>query len=126
MTEPTAQARAAAVLRLALELMRGLSAGLLNEQRFAARADDLLLVAAVYIGQADGKPMPAAKLAQYAGLARPTAVRRLGEMEAAGVVCALPGKRYVLAGGFMERAEAVQAIAAAAAQLDRWSRAPKG
>jgi hypothetical protein len=86
-----------------MDLMRILSKGLLGKERFAANADDLLLVAAVFVGQEEGKTMPAAKFAAYAGLPRPTAVRKLKELEAAGIVTALDGGRYVLADGWRAR-----------------------
>lgn len=109
----TNQAHCAHVMRLAMDVMRVLSLGLLGDSRFAARADDVLLLAAVYIGQAEGKPMPAAKLAEYAGMARPTAVRKLKELEGAGIVIALDGGRYVLTDGRMDTQEAAQAVATA-------------
>jgi hypothetical protein len=47
---------------------------------------DIILVCAVMIGHADGRPMTSAKLAEYVGMARPTAIRRLQELMASGVI----------------------------------------
>ncbi|WP_167810498.1 helix-turn-helix domain-containing protein [Ralstonia pseudosolanacearum] len=66
--------------------MRALSIALLRERRFASRAGDVLLLVGVAIGDAEGKPMTAYKLAQYIGMPRPTVIRRLARMARDGLV----------------------------------------
>lgn len=75
------------------------------------------MIAAVIIGQVEGRPMPAAKLAEYAGMARPSAARRLRELQSSGIVTALDGGQYVLTDAFMANQEAAQALNEAAARV---------
>lgn len=98
------------VLRLMLDLARILSAGILGQQRRATHADDLMLLAAVFIGQGEGRPMTAAKLAMYAGMARPTAIRKLQAFDQQGVVHLVDGRRYVLGAGIVNTPEADRAM----------------
>lgn len=78
--------------------MRKISRDMLHDDRFGARADDVVLVCAIFVGQGEGKPMTATKLAEYAGMPRPTVVRKLRELECAGLVRMLDGKRAILVG----------------------------
>lgn len=72
----------AQLLRALLDVMRALHAGHLAGERFGANAPDVLLLAAVMVGQLEGWPMGTSKLADYVGWSRPSVVRRLGEMVA--------------------------------------------
>ncbi|WP_418116772.1 MarR family transcriptional regulator [Variovorax sp. 350MFTsu5.1] len=83
-------------MRLMLDLMRSLSMQVLRKERFGAHGGDVLLICAVTIGHIEHKPMAAHKLAQYAGLTRPTAVRRLERLEAMGLVRRGDGGTYTL------------------------------
>lgn len=90
---------------LFIDLTRELSAGLLQAEqaeRFGAEAQDLLLVCGVCVGQAEGRPLTAHKLAQLAGQARPSVVRRLAALEAAGLVRRVDSGAFVLADGLMD------------------------
>ncbi len=49
-------------------------------------ADDVLLLAGIYIGHAEGRPMKATKLAEYVHMPRPTVVRKLQEMQRLGFI----------------------------------------
>lgn len=100
---------AAALMALLLDLTHTLSVGVLGRERFGANADDLLLLCAV----GAGRPSSAHKLADQAGIPRPTVVRKLGELEAAGLVQRLDGGRYMLAPGVMDSQGAAQAMEAA-------------
>ncbi|WP_223855288.1 helix-turn-helix domain-containing protein [Ralstonia solanacearum] len=66
--------------------MRSLSLVLLKERRFGARAADLLILIGVMIGEAEGRPLGAFKLAELVGVPRPTVIRRLARMARAGLV----------------------------------------
>lgn len=109
------------VAKLLLDILRDFGASQLKTERFGTHSDDLLLHAALFIGQAEGRPMTAAKLATYAGLARPSVVRRLNEWSAAGLV-ERQGAGYVLplaivnSKGARQAAEAAQRRVVAAAQ----------
>ena len=75
------------VLRLSMFLMRNIARAYFNNQaNFGAIAGDVMLCMAIYLGQAERKPLSAAKLAQYVGIPRPTVVRRLLALERQGYV----------------------------------------
>lgn len=78
--------KAADASMLLIDLTRALGTGLLRTDRFGTRAEDLLILCGLCVGQAEGRPMAAHKLAQYIGQARPSVVRRLDRLEAAGLV----------------------------------------
>ena len=107
----------ATILRLVLDLTRTLAAGLLGQDRFGASADDLLLVAAVAVGEAEGKPLSAWKLAEQAGIPRPSVVRKLGELEALGLVRKVEATRWGLGPGVLDRPEARKALQEAAKRV---------
>ena len=109
--------KTAELLRLVLDPMRTLSIGLVGQDRFATHADDLLLIAAVFIGQSEGKPMTAAKLAEYVGLPRPTAIRKLKRFQVRGTVKRIDRGRFVLASGVMDTHKAMRALDAASKRV---------
>ncbi len=106
----TDRQQTADLLRLVLNVSR-----LLGKKRTASNADDLLLVAGVAVGQAEGKPMKAGKGALYVGMPRATTIRKLRELEARGVVRVLPGGQYVL-GSALDSEKATEAMQAAVAR----------
>lgn len=73
------------VSKLAIQLIRFAAVELSAEIR-GASSDDVLLLLAAYVGQAEGRKMTAAKIALYTGTARPTAVRKLMRMKRNGLV----------------------------------------
>lgn len=105
------------ILRLVLDLARILSAGLLGQERFGASADDLLLVTAVAVGEAEGKPLSAWKLAEQAGIPRPSVVRKLTELEAIGLVRKVDATRWGLGPGVLDRPDASNALQEAAKRV---------
>jgi hypothetical protein len=76
----------ATIAKLVLDVLRAYGAAYLGTERYGTRADDLVLIAALLVGGAEGKPMGASKLASYAGWSRPSVVRRLNERLRAGLV----------------------------------------
>jgi DNA-binding transcriptional ArsR family regulator len=72
--------------RLVISLTRTASTEYVGTERVGSQADDVLLLAAVFIGQAEGKPMTAHKLSDFIGMPRPTVVRKLRELQTAGLV----------------------------------------
>lgn len=77
---------ASIVARLYLSIARSIGAGLLKVDKFGSCGDELILTAAIYIGQAEGRPMTASKLADYSGIPRPTVVRKLQRLQKRGIV----------------------------------------
>ncbi|QPB08652.1 helix-turn-helix domain-containing transcriptional regulator [Burkholderia phage Mica] len=90
--------RGVIVSRLVLALVKKISCDLLHDDRFGTRADDVVLCCAIFIGLGENKPMTASKLAEYAGMPRPTVIRKLRELESAGLVRQLSNKRVILVG----------------------------
>lgn len=76
--------------------MRAMSWALLRERRFGARAADVLILMGVMIGEAEGKPLSAYKLAELVGVPRPTVIRKLAKLKRDGLVMQDHRKRYTL------------------------------
>ena len=93
--------KAADASMLLIDLTRALGTGLLRTDRFGTRAEDLLILCGLCVGQAEGRPMTAFKLAQYIGQARPSVIRRLDRLEAAGLVRRVRPGGYVLTDGLL-------------------------
>lgn len=53
---------------------------------FGSHTADAILLASVFIGHMDGKPMTASKLAMFAGIPRPTVIRKLQSLKRDGFV----------------------------------------
>jgi hypothetical protein len=74
------------IARLILDLMKLPVETHMGTNHYASRCDDMILMCAITIGQIEGRLMTAAKLSDYAGLPRPTVVRKLKQFEKAGMV----------------------------------------
>lgn len=74
------------IARLMIDLLKLPAEAHLGAKHYSSRCDDVMLMCAILIGQVERKPMTAAKLADYAGLPRPTVVRKLKQFEQAGMV----------------------------------------
>lgn len=86
----------ALVARALLDALRAFGAAYLGHKRFGARADELVLLAAVFVGQAEGRPMNASKLADYAGMPRPNVIRKLQALARRGVLERIDSGLYAL------------------------------
>ena len=84
------------ISRLALDLLRLNYQTIFGVETFGSRAADGLLLTAVFVGQAEGRPMTASKIAVYAGVPRPSAIRRLDAMGRDGLVLRAANGTYVL------------------------------
>ena len=91
-------------------------------ERYATRADDLILYAALFVGQAEGRPMNHSKLAEYAGMSRPTVVRKVAALMEQGTVVKVGGG-YALTPSAVNRAAAVKTADAATRLLAKLARA---
>jgi DNA-binding IclR family transcriptional regulator len=108
----------AIVAKLMLDTMREFGAAYLKRKRFGSSADELLLLAAVLVGQAEGRPMATAKVAEYAGVARPSAIRKLDRMVKRGIVEKVDG-RYLIPEHVANSARVLRAADAARKRIRR-------
>lgn len=72
--------------RFMIDYARVLLRAMAPTRRNAEGLADAVLIAAVYVGQMEGRPMTAYKLAQFCGITRPTVVRKIRELVAAGLL----------------------------------------
>lgn len=91
----------------ALELMRFVSLVGFQDEKFGRRANDVLILMAVHIGHHENKPMTAAKIAHYVGMARPTAIRRINLMVREGVLRYNESKQVCFSKELEQRAESI-------------------
>jgi DNA-binding IclR family transcriptional regulator len=77
--------------------MREMSEKFIKGDGVAPYADDVLLCAALFIGQYEGRPMTAAKIAAYIGMPRPSAIRKLEGLMVRGIVTQSAAKHWVIA-----------------------------
>lgn len=120
------QGRQRAILAAAmLDVLRQFGQAYLKTDRFGTRADELALLMAVFIGTAESRPMTAAKIAGYAGVPPPSAVRKLDRLARRGVVEKI-GRRYLMPASVANSApvlraanEAQRRLQLAAAPLER-------
>lgn len=62
----------------------------------ATGADSVLIISAVAMGQIEGKPFRASKLAEYIGMPRATLLRRLSDLIEEGWIEATNNGQYLL------------------------------
>lgn len=98
------------ILKQTLELWRAASLAWFGTDRFASRADDLFLGFALMIGTCEGRPMNATKLAEFAGLPRPTVVRKLARFQREGIA-EKSGAGFVILPAFANHPDRVQVVA---------------
>lgn len=81
------------VLKMTIEIVVALCKAYFDEKRPSDRANDMLICAALIVGQVEGHPLNASKVAGWVGMARPTVIRRLESLERRGIVERI-GKRF--------------------------------
>jgi predicted transcriptional regulator len=69
-----------------MKIVQQASFAYMDSALFGSHASDVMLLFAVFIGQAERRPMTATKLADFVGIPRATIVRRLRVLQAAGMV----------------------------------------
>lgn len=106
----------AVVARLLLDIFQTTVGGMELAGSPDPSCTDIILFCAVMIGHAEGRPMTAAKLAEYVGMARPTAIRRLQELMAVGVVDQDSRKRWKMRTGDQARRDLIDSVIVANAQ----------
>lgn len=112
--------------RLVLDIMRCVSVVFLSEDSAALSYDVSLISVGLFIGQAEGRPMTASKLASYIGMPRPTLIRKLRKMQRDGIAKpALKGWRINTDNPLVQvrldacKAETLQLLRKATAELSR-------
>jgi len=85
------------IAKLLLEMTKTAATVFLHSENHASEADDVMLCAAVYIGQCEGRPMTSGKLADYIGMPRPTVARKLDELKHRGLVLANSKRKWCIA-----------------------------
>lgn len=120
MPEPIRHARQRALVAVAmLDVLRAFGAAYLGRKRFGTHADELVLLAAVFVGQAEGRPMNASKLAAYAGIPRPTVIRKLKALARRGVLERLDDGLYALPARVVNSAAVLRAADASRKRIRR-------
>ncbi|WP_441253679.1 helix-turn-helix domain-containing protein [Bradyrhizobium sp. 613_E4_N2_2] len=88
------EANGIVISMLLIDLMRTTVAVFLQEQELSRFADEALLCTAMFLAQAEGRPMTLSKIAEYIGMPRPTADRKLRALQKRGVVEQVDKKRW--------------------------------
>jgi len=116
--------RSLLISRLFLDIARAFRGVDWPNENYGMHAADGMLVAAVFIGETEGRPMNASKLAEFVGVPRPTVIRRMAELARNGrvvkdgTVWRYAGPRDI-EGTRRATAAAVKAIIRTAEQLSR-------
>lgn len=85
------------VSKLLIDMLRTSVNVFLLEENATSFGDELMICAAIFIGQAEGKPFTAGKIASYIGMPRPTVVRKLQSLLLRGFILSPDNKRWRLA-----------------------------
>jgi hypothetical protein len=93
--------------RTMLDLFRLWSATFLDSDRFGVKSGDLLILAAVLVGQLEGRPMNASKLSDYSGIPRPTVVRMLRTMGRRGMIERVDKNGFIASPSMMNTPQAI-------------------
>lgn len=83
-------------MRLTIDMVRLAYTAYFAGDNFASGSELVLLCMAVGIGQLEGKPMSASKIAQYIGMPRATVMRKLAELQAMGLIERPTQRAYTL------------------------------
>ncbi|MDT9046471.1 helix-turn-helix domain-containing protein [Escherichia coli] len=83
-------------MRLTIDMVRLAYSAYFSDDNFSSHADLVLLCMAVGIGQLEGRPMSASKIAQYIGMPRVTVLRKLADLRARGLIERPTRRAYTL------------------------------
>lgn len=78
--------RGKVVCDLVIFVIKNVASGLLRTDLYTSSADRVLVLMGIWTGQADGRPMTAAKLSEYMGMPRGTIIRKVAELKALGLI----------------------------------------
>lgn len=74
------------ILKMTIEIVVAFCKALFDGKRPAEHVNDMLILSALIVGQVEGHPLNASKLADWVTMARPTVIRRLASLEKRGMV----------------------------------------
>jgi hypothetical protein len=74
------------VAELVIFIFKNAALDILKTKRYTSSADSIIVMCGIWIGQAEGKPMTAAKLAQFIGMPRATVIRKVNDLLKLGIV----------------------------------------
>jgi hypothetical protein len=106
----------AVVARLLLDICGAITDGMGMAGAPDASCADVVLLCAVMIGHAEGRPMTAAKIGAYVGIPRPTAIRRLQEMMDSGIIHHDARKRWKMLTSDSARRDLIDSVIVANTQ----------
>lgn len=109
------------LMKLTITLMRAASTEYFGNEKAASICDAVLLVMAVAIGQLERNPMSASKIAQFVGMPRVTALRKLNELHVRGFVERPTKSKYTLPLREFNKPAIIRAVAALARSVHRAS-----
>lgn len=96
------------VLKMTIEIIVTFCKAYFEGDKPADRVNDILICGAVMVGQAEGHPLNASKVADLVGMARPTVIRRLAVLEKKGLVVRA-GRTFKMRHEFVNSDRVVQA-----------------
>lgn len=105
--------------RMVMEMVRVVAIEYIGTELYGSASADVLLLVAAYIGQAERRPMTANKLASFVGMPRATVVRKLREMQTAGLIEVSGDGTATLPIDKLNEARMVAGIEAAARSIHR-------
>lgn len=69
---------------------------ILKTSLYTSSADSILVISGIWIGEAEGRPMTAAKLAQFIGMPRGTVARKVKALERRGCIAEVGRGKLVM------------------------------
>jgi hypothetical protein len=118
------------VLKMTIEIIVTFCKAYFDGEKPADRVNDMLICAAILVGQVEGHPLNASKVSEWVAMARPTVIRRLAVLEKKGFVVRagrtfklrheVVNSERVVASGMVAR----EAIFTACAQLSKLDSKP--
>lgn len=98
------------ICKLAIDLMREIAAAYIDSDRAAVVADEILICLAVCVGYLERRPLTAAKAAEFVGMPRATAIRKLASLEQRGFVLRAAGGKFTLPSALMNSPTVVECV----------------
>lgn len=99
------------IAKMLIEVMRLLTSTYFEVDTFGSMADEVLLCIAVFIGQAEGRPFNAYKLASFVGVPRASVIRKMKQLEKRGAVQRKSSGVYVLPIDALNSREVINTLA---------------
>lgn len=91
----TRNARRMVVMRLVIDMLRDCYAAYFDDGNFGGSAELILICMVISMGQIEGKPVSASTIADYLGIPRATAMRKLTELQSLDLVRRVSRTSYI-------------------------------